>query len=145
VGCGASSPDDPAVSVVDAYTIPGEGSLAIYLTLANEGGGDDIVGAALSGPDEGRAERITLHRTVARDGLSTMTPADRLPVAAGARTALEPGAGHLMVEGLQGAVELGDTLQLTLELDRSGPLEATVEVVTVEEALDRLADAEARP
>ena len=136
--CARSSEAEPAVSVVDAYTIPGEGSLAIYLTLANEGGGDHIVGAALSGPDEGRAERISLHRTVERDGLATMTPTDRLPVPGGTDTALEPGGGHLMVEGLVDPVELGDTFELTVELERSGPLEATVEVIDVDEALARL-------
>src|SRR5690606_28452389 len=114
--CAAGADEPPEVTVVDAYTIPGEGSLAIYLALANEGGGDHIVGASLTGADRGRAEEISLHRTVERAGLSIMEPTERLAVPGDTRTALEPGGGHLMVEGLADEVVLGDQLELVIEL-----------------------------
>lgn len=140
--CGSGPEAAPEITVLDAFTIPGEQSLAVYLTLANDGGSDRIVGAELAGGDTGRAQRITLHETVERQGLSVMQPVDHISIPAGTRTALEPGGGHLMLEGLVGAVALGDTLTLTIRFDRSEPLTATVRVITVDAALDRLHDAE---
>lgn len=137
-GCGGSVQPAPDVELLDAFTIPGEEDLALYLTLANGGGSDRIVGAELTGPDAGRAERITLHRGVERNGLTIMEPADHIDVPGGTGTALEPGGGHLMLEGLSAPVALGDSLQISIRLDRSPPLTGPVEVVTVEEALDRL-------
>lgn len=137
-GCWRASAAPPAVEVLDAYTIPGEGSLAVYLTLGNAGGDDAIVGARLRDGAAPRVERITLHRTVERDGRTTMRPAERLEVPGGSATALGPGGGHLMLEGMTSPVALGDSLELTVELDRSGPVDVTVTVVTADEALARL-------
>ncbi|MGE3621315.1 MAG: copper chaperone PCu(A)C [Acidimicrobiia bacterium] len=136
--CGGSTPPEPRVAVVEAFTIPGEGELAVYLSLSNTGGRDEIVGAALVGPDAGRADRITLHAAVERDGLSIMQPAASIEVTADAVTGLDPGRAHLMLEGLDGPVGMGDELQLEIRFRRSAALRATVQVVTADEALERI-------
>lgn len=142
--CSGAAEPAPQVEVVDAFTIPGSGSLAVYLELANAGGPDRIVGAALVGDDRDLTSTITLHETVVRDGLSIMEPSASIDVAGDARTALEPGGGHLMLDDLTEPVALGDQLSLELQLERSGTIPTTVTVVSVEEALSHL-DGQAAP
>lgn len=128
----------PEVRVVDAFTIPGDTALAVYLVLENGGGADHLVGASLAGDDAALAARITLHATEDRGGLSTMVPAERIRVRADEATALGPGGGHLMLEGLTRPVELGDELALTLVFDRGGPMATTVQVIEADAAMDRI-------
>lgn len=127
----------PAIAVVDAYTVPGAGSVAIYLTLDNDGGADRIVGAELAGADGELAEHVSLHHVREHDGLTTMEPVDDLPVAAHGRTVLGPGGAHLMVEGLHRPIELGDTVAVRLHFEHHEPLTATATAVDADTALDR--------
>lgn len=138
-GCGgARSQPPPEIEVVDAFATAGDQSIAVYLSLANTGGPDRITAAELTGASAGLAERITLHTSVERDGLSIMEATDSIEVAAAGATGLEPGSGHLMLERLSAPVKVGDELTLRLRLDRSGPLTATVEVIPLGQALDRV-------
>jgi hypothetical protein len=137
-GCSKTPSPPPAITVVDAFTTPGDQSLAVYFSLTNEGGSDRIVAAELAGADAGLAERVTLHATVERNGLAVMEPAERIDVAADSDTALSPGGGHLMLQGITAPVVLGDELELAVIFERSGTVETTVVVVPTEDALGRL-------
>lgn len=137
-GCGSSSDAPPEIVVLDAFTIAGEDSLAVYLTLANEGGVTQLTGAELVGPDRGRVREITLHQTVDRDGLAIMEDTDAIEVAGGTVTGLDPGRAHLMLEQLTRPVRLGDELHLRLHFASGPDREVTVETVTVDEALARI-------
>jgi copper(I)-binding protein len=139
-GACASGADqaEPELTVLDGFTVPGAASIAAYLTIRNEGGPDALVGAALGGPDAGRAESITLHRAVIEDGLALMRSVERIEVPARSERALEPGGAHIMIERLREPVELGEVLMLVLDFERSGHLEIEITAVTSDEALARL-------
>lgn len=136
--CASGAEAEPELTVLDGFTVPGAASIAAYLTIRNEGGPDALVGASLGGPDTGRAESISLHRTVIEDGLALMRSVERIEVPAGSERALEPGGAHIMIERLREPVELGEVLVLVLEFERSGHLEIEITAVTADEALARL-------
>lgn len=142
--CGASAAE-PDLRVVDAFTIPGDRSIAVYLQIDNAGGADRIVDVAVTDDDGDLARSVSLHRTVERDGLAVMEPVDGLTVAADSRTALMPGRGHVMIEGLQRPIAPGDRLTLTVHFDRSPTTEVTVRVITVDEAMAALDSEEDLP
>ena len=54
-----------------------------------------------------------------------------LPIDAGASLVLEPGGTHLMLVGLEDALNAGEQLLLTLEFDRAGPVDVLVPVSAV--------------
>lgn len=129
---------DPDVTVMDAFTIPGERTVAVYVKIDNAGGADRIVGAELSGVDGAIGESVSLHRSVEQDGLSIMEPVSSLEIPADSSTALVPGQGHLMIEELARPIVDGDRLQLTVRFDLSPPETVTVRTVSVEDALAAL-------
>jgi hypothetical protein len=52
-------------------------------------------------------------------------------------TDLLPGGGHLMLTGLSGALEAGDSFPLRLTFERTGTVDVTVEVVSWDEVVER--------
>jgi hypothetical protein len=120
------------VAVHDAWTAPNKDATAVYLTLDNTGRDDRLIGASTS-----IAATTSLMGT--DNGVSHSaedTEAVRLEVPAGT-TELHPGGPHLMLQGLTRELTPGDTFVLRLDFTHAGPLEATVEVVTWDEAADR--------
>lgn len=139
LGVGACSSADepmPDIAIVDAFMTPGADSAAVYLTIANDGGADDITGA----DSPGNAGSVTLHQSVDRNGLSVMEPADEIEVAGQSTTALDPGKAHLMLEELTRSYEVGDELQLDVTFAKSGTIRTVVQVIEADEALDRLVE-----
>lgn len=134
--CSSGGEAGPDITIVDAFMTPGEDTLAVYLTISNDGGEDDITDAAAPGD----AQRVTLHQSVDRNGLSVMEPAEEIDVAAGSTTALDPGKAHLMLEGLTRPYEVGDELQLDVTFAKSGTIRTIVQVIEADEALDRLVE-----
>lgn len=119
------------VTVTDAWARPTVGDLRIsaaYMTIANQTGEDDVLKAA-STP---RAKRVELHITQMTDeGVMKMRPVkDGLPVPAGGTALLKPGGAHVMLMGLDEALVDGGELPLTLEFEKSGPVELSVPVRT---------------
>jgi copper(I)-binding protein len=91
---------------------PGSAGTAGYLRLVNNGSNAvTVVGASSD-----IAERTQLHESVAHDGVVSMSPLPRLPVAPGAEVSLEPGGRHLMLMGLTAAPREGATVRLCLQL-----------------------------
>lgn len=127
----------PEVRFVDAFATTGAEAAAAYLVLDNTGGEDELVAVELRGTDAGLARTVSMHTTTDRDGISVMERADTIEVRADGRTELAPGGTHLMLEGLRRPIEPGQRLQIRLLLARGGPLDAEVEVIAVEDALDR--------
>ena len=132
--------DDPAASVQggaavrDAWTTPGDSAVAVYLTIDNRGGADQLIGASTD-----RAATVQL-----MDGGVDMSEGDgsrggaapRLDLPTGA-TELGPGGHHLMLVGLSAPLAAGDTVPLRLDLREAGLVRTEVEVVTPGEAADR--------
>jgi copper(I)-binding protein len=124
---------EPLLSIDSAATTPapaGE-SAALYFSVVNEGGPDDLVrvGATV-------AERATLHQTQDREGFVAMSETPRLPVPAGGTLVLRPGGAHVMLEGLAEPLVVGGRFEVTLEFARSAPRTVTVQVITASQVAD---------
>jgi copper(I)-binding protein len=138
-GCGGHDDPEaaPALRVVDAYLAPSDGEVAAaYVVVADDGGGDLLVGAKADVADE-----VTLHATEERGGLAVMTDADELEVPAGGELRLEPNGSHLMLGGLAGALEPGATVHLELSFRTSAPLEVDARVLSYDQIDARLGGA----
>lgn len=98
VACGPA-PDDgpePGLRAMQAWVraVPPTASMtAGYLVIEN-GGPEDAV---LSGVESTLFASVETHETVVTNGIARMRPRERLVIAAGERTRLEPGGLHLML------------------------------------------------
>ena len=136
--CGSSGGQGgaPELRVLDVFVAPATGSVgAAYLTLANDGGDDRLLGVTAT-----VAERVELHRSEERGGLSVMVAVDGLDVRGGDRLVLAPFGDHLMLVGLDGPLEPGDTVGLELSFRRGAPLRLEAPVVSYDEIDSRLGD-----
>ena len=94
-----------------------------YLVIANDGEEAD----RLLGAQSPVAARVQLHRSIKRDGMSTMKHQDNgVAIPPGGQVTLEPGGYHLMLMQLDAPLETGDRVPVTLRFRRAG--EVTVEL-----------------
>ncbi|WP_051432259.1 copper chaperone PCu(A)C [Rhodovibrio salinarum] len=130
VGVAASAtahPSEPTVHIGDAWATAPIGAAkngGAFMTLYNIGEGD----AELTGAASASAKRVELHRSSMEDGVMRMAPVDRLRIPAHGHTALRPGGYHVMLIGA-GGLEVGDTLELTLQFAQLPDQTLTVPVV----------------
>lgn len=123
----ACRPDGPALHASDAWVRPAEagGNSAAYFTLHNAG----TVPDRLSGVAANGARAVELHESISdAEGVVRMRPVDAVDVSAGASLAFEPGGYHVMLIGLEQALQVGDTVTLTLRFDGSGEQVMVAEV-----------------
>lgn len=118
------------VAVTDAYAGPSTGgNQAVYLTIANGGVEDTLVGvespAAIAG---------TLHAT---EG-TTMVDSDEIDVPAGGSVIMEPGGSHVMLEGLTSEMVEGQTVTVVLRFRKAAPLTVSVPVVSFDALAARI-------
>jgi periplasmic copper chaperone A len=117
------------IEVSDAWARPtiGEGKVtAAYMTIANKGADGDLLKSARTP----RAKAVELHETsMGADGVMQMRKVeDPVPIEAGASLALKPGGMHLMLLGLEDALKAGESLILTLDFAKAGPIDVVVPV-----------------
>ncbi len=117
------------ISVADAWarpTIGQSGTTAAYMTIANQGNTADVLKRVRSK----KVKSIEMHQaTVTADGIVQMRKVEGgLPIEPGASLVFEPGGTHLMLVGLEDALNAGEQLLLTLEFDRAGPVDVLVPV-----------------
>lgn len=117
--CSASS--DPVVTDVRMATPTGPNT-AVYLTAS--GADDVLLGASV---DDDIASVVELHTTTMTDGMMTMSQVSGATMAADSDLVLEPGGLHLMLVDVVD-LEVGDTIEVTLQWETFGPqvVEATV-------------------
>ncbi len=111
VEAGAAAPE---IAVANALVrVPPEGRdiTAGYMTLANAGGADAVIGASTDA-----AERIELHTHYNEGGVMKMRQVDRVEIPAEGEVVFEPGSYHLMIFGAGGMSE-GDTVAVTLDFE----------------------------
>ncbi len=142
LACDGSQPvDEPqalasagAVTVVAAYAPEPitPDVAALYFTLRNEGLEDDRLLAV----EVEVAERATVHRQMTDGMMGRMEPVDSLELPAGQTVALVPGGLHIMLEDVRRAYRVGDSLRVTLTLERAGTLQFAAPVIPYEE-IDR--------
>jgi periplasmic copper chaperone A len=95
-----------------------------YVALRNRGTAPDaLVGAAAD-----VAERVELHETRNMSGMVMMEKVARIALAPGARVELKPGSYHLMLIGLKRALAPGQSVDLTLQFERAGKIQARATV-----------------
>lgn len=97
---------------------------AVYLTVADNGQPDRLVGA--STPAAASAE---LHETIDDKGVMKMRPLDGgVALLPGKPVEFKPGGYHVMLTGLKAPLRAGDTFPLTLTFEHAPPLTTQVKV-----------------
>jgi copper(I)-binding protein len=141
-GCGASAPATPAAEVVahvGALEIihpflpdPASPSVAaIYLTVRNTGPTADRLVSATS--PLARTSMLMTERSNGQTGV--MAPLAGLVIPAHGTAALQPGQDHLMLES-PAAVNVGETVEVTLRFARAGAVTLEVPVVPLTAIID---------
>lgn len=136
LGWWATRPDPfiaPELRYASGYATagPSGGTASVYLSLTNDGGADDLVGA-----ETPIAERTTLHSSEHRDGFVLMSNRTDYPVPANGAITFQPGGAHLMLEGLDRHLTDGDQVRITLHFAHSPSLTVTATVVPLTEITD---------
>lgn len=99
---------------------------AAFFVIENTGDEDD----RLIGARSDIAARVELHTHIeGDDGVMKMRQIeDGIPVAAGSTHVLERGSDHVMFMGLNGSMEQGDTVTVTLVFEKAGEIEVEIPV-----------------
>jgi periplasmic copper chaperone A len=99
-----------------------------YLTIENKGSAaDQLVG--VSGDVSGKIE---VHEMTMNDGVMKMRPLDKpLAIEPGKTVKLAPGGYHLMMMDLKGPLKQGDKIPVTLEFEKAGKVQVTLDVQAV--------------
>jgi periplasmic copper chaperone A len=99
-----------------------------YMTIVNKG----IAPERLIGGSTSVAGRVEIHEMAMKDGVATMRPvAGGLLIEPGKTVTLAPGGYHLMLQDLKAPLKQGDKLQATLEFEKAGKVDVTLDVQTV--------------
>jgi copper(I)-binding protein len=105
-------------------TPPGARTAAAYLTIANRGPTDRLLGAASPA-----ARELQLHTEVAAGQIQAMAPVDAIELPAGGTVRLEPGGMHIMLVDIAARLEPGTAIEVSLRFANAAPVTITVPVV----------------
>jgi copper(I)-binding protein len=95
------------------------------MTLVNQGGEADRLVAAQTEV----AQVVELHESKLEGDVMKMQPVEGgIPVPAKGEVELKPGGLHVMLIGLKQSLNEGDRFLVTLEFEKSGPLQVEAEV-----------------
>ena len=98
---------------------------AAYLRIEN-GGSEAVRIVSVSSPIADRAE---LHTHEMEGGIMKMRHVHSAEVPARSALSFEPGGLHVMLIGLKKALVGGESFPLTLEFDKAGTIDVTVEIM----------------
>ncbi len=117
------------LTVVDAYIRqPASPDVAAaYLTVRNDGDDTDRLSSAYCGA----ATTTTVHGGSAAMEPGETAPSTPVPVPARSTVTLDPGKGHIMLDGLTGTLRAGDTVSLLLRFDKAGQVLVEVPVIAI--------------
>jgi periplasmic copper chaperone A len=104
-------------------TPPGAKVGAGFMQLKNAGAADRVVGA--SSPVAGRVE---MHVTVREGEVMKMREVKAFDLPAGGTFELKPGGAHLMLMDLKRPLKKGESVPLTLKLEKGGELKLELPV-----------------
>lgn len=96
----------------------------VFFTMTNHGDSDDRLLSA-SAPVSEVAELHT-HKMV--NGVMRMRPVSAIDLPAGETVTLQPGGLHVMLINLKQSLEMGSSFPLTLNFEKAGQVQVTVEV-----------------
>jgi periplasmic copper chaperone A len=96
-----------------------------YLTIENKGATPDrLVGASTPA-----AARVEVHEMTMNNGVMKMRPVEGgLSIPAGQSVTLAPGGYHIMLMGLKTPLKEGEKVPLTLQFDKAGKVDVTLDV-----------------
>jgi copper(I)-binding protein len=96
-----------------------------YLTIENKGSAPD----RLIGGSADVAGKVEVHEMAMKNGVMTMRPLDKgLSIEPGKTVKLGPGGYHLMLFDLKSPLKQGDKLPLTLEFEKAGKVNLSLDV-----------------
>ena len=84
--------------------------------------------SSVSSPD---AERVEMHMTETRDGVTRMIRTERAHADRGTDLVFEPGGWHLMIFGLRPGIEPGSSIRLDFRFDLAPPVSVEARVVSL--------------
>ena len=129
-GCGGAAESNARPTITGAWVrtpTPGATSTAAYLVISNRG----AVAETLTNVATPAATAASMHRTLTSadmGGMTGMQMVDAIHIPAGGEVTLEPGGFHVMLEGLTGALNDGDSVELVLTFEQAGDVTVTAEV-----------------
>ena len=106
--------EEAGISVRDAWVReapPGIAMTAGYMVLQNKTSRPQVLVAARSSA----FETVTIHRTVAREGMTGMEHAPQIELLPKASLLFAPGGYHLMLLNPKRTLHVGDRVDITLE------------------------------
>src|ERR1700674_305314 len=96
-----------------------------YLTIENKGATPD----RLIGGSADVASNVQVHEMAVNNGVMTMRPLDKgLTIEPGKTVKLAPGGYHLMLLDLKSPLRQGDKLPVTLEFEKAGKVDLSLDV-----------------
>jgi periplasmic copper chaperone A len=99
-----------------------------YLTIENKGTAPD----RLIGGSSDAAGKVEVHEMAMNNGVMTMRPLDKgLTIEPGKTVKLSPGGLHLMLMDLKAPLKQGDKLPITLEFEKAGKVQVSLDVQAV--------------
>lgn len=100
-----------------------------YMTISNAGEADTLIGA------RAMPHMAMIHESREEGGVAKMIHLDAVEVPGGGELVFAQGGLHVMVMGLQpGDLDVGETLEIVLEFDRTGDVPVVFEVVDGKDA-----------
>ncbi|WP_374436122.1 copper chaperone PCu(A)C [Inhella sp.] len=103
-------------------TVAAQKATGVFLQLRSPDG------AKLVGGSTPAAARVEIHEMRMDDGVMKMREVPALELPAGQMVTLKPGGYHLMLMGLKQPLKAGDTLPLTLQIERPGKPAETLQL-----------------
>jgi periplasmic copper chaperone A len=99
-----------------------------YLTIENKGTAPD----KLIGVSAEIARKVEVHEMATDNGVMKMRPLEKgLAIDPGKTVKLAPGGYHLMMQELRGPLKQGDKVPVTLEFEKAGKVQVTLDVQAV--------------
>ena len=129
---GTAVAETDQLAIYDAFIpAPPADIASLYFSMVDRGGdGDRLLGVTTEA-----AVMTHLHSTVTDGDSSRMLPVEGgIVLPPDGMTELEPGGLHVMLMNVQPRLVAGDTVVVTLQFERAGPVTIEVPVVTYAEA-----------
>ncbi len=100
---------------------------ASYLTIRNHGQ-DDAHADNLVGARSPIAAQVEIHNMIHSEGQMKMQKTERVEIPAQGTVVFEPGATHIMLNGLTKPLVEGEMFPLTLEFEKAGEVDVMVRI-----------------
>ncbi len=122
VGATAAGAQTVATDPWVRATVPGQKATGLFVELKSP------TAARLTGGNSPVAASVEVHEMTMDGGVMRMRAIPSLNLLAGQPVTLKPGSYHLMLMGLKDTVKAGDTVPVTLTIERDGGKTEALEV-----------------